>query len=254
MTPQGLAVLDAHRTKQATLAAIVVRQMLQAWPLLLAGRQADWLAVALAIMRSQRAASAALAGQYLAAYRFIELGTLDGFAAPPSSPLVDEAAITSMMTTGPVRIQKARERIAKPGQDPREVVLPKDELDKLAAAPARSAMRHAQNGARDAFENVTMADLGVVGWTRTTGAKPCWFCAMLASRGPVYDDDSFEESDPRFEGPGQHKVHDGCGCMLVPMYRRAGEEWPGRAREFDALWRQTGNALAFRQAYEGRAA
>ena len=259
ITAQGRALEAAHRRRQSTLSALVAGQMLRAWALLLAGRTDDWLRVALAIMQASRTQSATQAAAFTAAYRLVELGTLEGFVAPaPAVELNPEAATTSLMVLGPQRIRKEKARML--GVDSRELteadlettVLPKSLTDQLAVAPARAAMRHVQNGARDTFDQVTMADLGVQGWARVTSATPCWFCAMLASRGPVYDDDSFSESDPRFDGPGQYKVHDGCGCALVPLYRRAGEEWPGRAKEFDALWRQTGSALKFRQAFEGR--
>lgn len=260
ITAQGRALADAHRVKQGTISAAVAAQMLRIWPLLLAGRTDEWLRIAIALVTASRAQSAATAVQFAAAYRLVELGTLDGFQVPrPRAEVNAEQVTTSMMVTGPQRLVKAKARLL--GVDPsklneddlRTTVLPSSVSDNLAAAPARAAQRHVQNGARDTMNDVTMADLGVQGWTRTTSLKPCWFCAMLASRGPVYDDNSFEDSDPRFEGPGQHKVHDGCGCMLLPLYRRAGEQWPGRAKEFDALWKQTGSAKEFRKAYEGRA-
>ncbi len=259
ITAQGRALEAAHRQRQSALSALVAGQMLRAWVLLLAGRTDDWLRLSLAIMTAARVQSAEQAVTFVAAYRLVELGTLDGFVPPaPAVELNQEAATTSLMVLGPQRIRREKARVL--GVEARQLtaadlettVLPKSLTDDLAAAPARAAMRHVQNGARDTFDAVTMADLGVQGWTRVTSATPCWFCAMLASRGPVYDDDSFSDSDPRFDGPGEYKVHDGCGCALVPLYRRAGEQWPGRAKEFDALWRQTGSAIAFRRAFEGR--
>lgn len=48
------------------------------------------------------------------------------------------------------------------------------------------------------------------GYLRVTGTDPCYFCVMLASRGPVFEEDSFDVSDVRFVGDGQVKVHDSC--------------------------------------------
>lgn len=97
-----------------------------------------------------------------------------------------------------------------------------------------------------------------LGWIRKTDSDPCSFCALLASRGPVYLDDSFEASDLRFHGPGNAKVHDHCGCSLEPIYNRKTDIDP-RVKEWDALWRQVSggksNAEAlneFRRHFEGR--
>jgi hypothetical protein len=263
MTPQGAVLADRHRVAQGQIGAATVAQILRLFPLLMSGGTIDtnsprWLELAIAITTAQRARSAALAAQFATAFRLVESGTLDGFAATPALTLPTEAVTTSLMVLGP---QSYRREIAKQiGVDTkdldarmlRENRLPQGIQLKLAANTARAAMRHAQNGGRDTLDDVMKNDAAVLGYVRTTSATPCWFCAMLASRGPVYDDDSFADSDPRFQGPGDQKVHDGCGCMLLPMYRRAGEQWPGRAKEFDALWREHPSALKFRQAYEGR--
>jgi len=95
-------------------------------------------------------------------------------------------------------------------------------------------------------------------YLRVTDADPCYFCAMLASRGPVYDEDSFDDSNPRFFGPGDYKVHDHCNCTLEPLYYSDAKA-AGRAEEFEALWRTSGATKSgreaireFRRAYEGR--
>jgi hypothetical protein len=263
MTPQGQALADHHRVAQGRLAALTASQMLRLFPLLVTGGTIDlntarWLEVALAALTTHRAASAALAAQFATAFRMIESGTLDGFSPAPAITLPIDAVTTSLMVLGP---QAYRREVARQlGVEPRDLTeraladarLPRPVQDKLAANTARAAMRHVQNGARDTLDNAIREDKAVVGYVRTTSGTPCYFCAMLASRGPVYQDDSFADSDPRFHGPGDQKVHDGCGCMLLPMYRRAGKQWPGRAKEFDALWRANPSITKFRQAYEGR--
>ncbi len=123
---------------------------------------------------------------------------------------------------------------------------------KIAASATRAGMRHVSNGGRDAMDEVIRQDKRVVGYVRVTRDNPCFFCAMLASRGPVYEDQSFADSDPRFQGPGDQKVHDGCGCSLVPLYSRENPEFLARTREFEDLWKQTGSLIKFRQAFEGR--
>jgi len=68
------------------------------------------------------------------------------------------------------------------------------------------------------------------------GSNPCWFCAMLASRGPVFQDDSFDESDPRFVGPGTARVHDNCGCSLVVVNTRESTEM-ATWQELEQQWK-----------------
>lgn len=48
-------------------------------------------------------------------------------------------------------------------------------------------------------------------WRRVTDGKPCGFCAMLASRGPVY------RSEATARGAGG-RYHDHCGCTVEPHY------------------------------------
>lgn len=129
------------------------------------------------------------------------------------------------------------------------------------AGAAAAAVRHVQNGGRAAVDELVKRDPVARGWVRITRDDACFFCAMLASRGPIYKGDSFDESDPRFEGPGEHKVHDSCGCSLRPVYTRSMSEWPEASLAADELWRRVAKGksprkaiLAFRQAYEGRAA
>src|SRR5690606_22195930 len=69
---------------------------------------ADWLAVTVPMIQQQRAASAALAADYLAAYRIAEIGfTGAGFAPVVAGPAAVEQVATSLIVTGPVRIKKA---------------------------------------------------------------------------------------------------------------------------------------------------
>jgi hypothetical protein len=80
---------------------------------------------------------------------------------------------------------------------------------------------------------------------------------MLASRGLVYKEDSFEFSNEQFEGAGEQKVHDFCGCGLRPAYRDV-DELPDRTAELEQMWIDSGSTRrpgetainAFRRLYE----
>jgi hypothetical protein len=148
----------------------------------------------------------------------------------------DRAARTSLIVTGPVAIKRrtgAGERV--------------DVATRQAMADAGSAgSRHVLNGGRATLLTVVEADPEALGWARVTDGDPCAFCAMLASRGPVY----------KSRGAASFEPHDGCGCSVEPVFDRAAQ-WPGRAREFQRMWRrytrgESGKdaVRAFRRAYE----
>lgn len=266
-TAQGRALAERHRVAQGRLAQASIAQMLALWPVLMAGGRVDantplWLRSVLAVIAARRAESAGLASSFATAYRVVESGTLDGYTPAPVLTLNDEQFTTSLMVTG---VRAYEKQVARQlGVETRELTpaMLRDNRvspavsQKMAVNSARAGMRHVLNGGRETLDAVMQQDQAVVGYMRFTDGDPCWFCAMLASRGPVYDDDSFEDSDPRFHGPGNQKVHDECGCMLVPMYRRkaAGDELHviDSYRKYDALWRETGNARDFRKAFEAR--
>lgn len=100
----------------------------------------------------------------------------------------------------------------------------------------------------------------VLGWARVlTGAESCAFCAMLASRGPVYSEDTVvttgkpREVRPRqvhYRNPGAtgghtyvsgsrregEKYHDHCDCIAVLVVK--GVPWNGEQQYHDLkdLW------------------
>ena len=137
-----------------------------------------------------------------------------------------------------------------------------DEADRVASERVASAVaRHVQNGSRRTLEDNAKRDPMTIGYVRVTRDDPCFFCAMLASRGlegGLYQKDSFDLSDPRFVGEGTAKVHDNCGCGIKPVYRRS-DEILAQNQKFTDMWYEfSGNGDAdaltnFRRNYEGRA-
>lgn len=138
----------------------------------------------------------------------------------------DRAARVSLTVTGPVG-QKSKAARGKP------LRLARDESFVEAAG---AATRHVLTGGRQSLLTLVEGDMRAIGWIRVTDGDPCAFCAMLASRGAVYKQDSFSQSDPRFTGPGEFKVHASCACTMEVVYSRQAA-WPGRAAEFHRLWR-----------------
>jgi hypothetical protein len=254
-TPQGDALTGLHTQKQSQIALVLAGAMTRLWPIIRddpSDRNVErWLAQVIQAIRFQRLRSATLAQQYIGAYRVMELGTqVERFFPEIKGAINEEQVITSLMVTGPVRLRK---EIAAAQKGTISV----ENMQKLEIPSQGAAIRHTLDGARDTIDNAVENDKLVRGFVRITDGDPCFFCAMLASRGPVYSEDSFAESDPRFQGPGDQKVHDSCQCMIRTVYR-GDEPFPGRAKEFDALWREAsrvnrGDTLGeFRRMYEKR--
>lgn len=238
-SPSAAALTEGHRLAQARIGAQTVRLMRSTWPLLdpsdLDGTIDRWLRVSVPLVSRQRAMSARLAAQYLTAFRTLELGL-----AGPYSPVVaeaDPAAIaTSLTVTGPVRL---KEQI-------RRAVPFVRALSVAEAAAAASALRHSLDGGRSTITESVRADRSALGWARVTSGDPCAFCAMLASRGPVYGEDTAD-----------FQAHDSCSCTAEPVYRRDAE-WPAGGRHYQELWGRAKSmdgdtAINFRQLVEGRA-
>jgi hypothetical protein len=150
----------------------------------------------------------------------------------------DRAVVVSMNVTGPVA-QKQKASRGKPLQTAR---------DESFTQAAGAATRHVLTGGRRSLLTLLVDDPVALGWIRVTDGDPCAFCAILASRGPVY----------RSRETAGFLAHDHCACTPEPVYSRD-TLWPGRAKEFRGLWRTSTEGLsgkdarnAFRREYETR--
>lgn len=126
---------------------------------------------------------------------------------------------------------------------------------KVAVETTASVLvRHAEMPGREAVTD-SIDRLGEeVGWARVlTGRESCSFCAMLASRGPVYTSEAAARTRG---GSSVDAYHDHCDCLVVPVY--GNERWQGQDEyeRLEDLWiKATGgtsgkaSAAAFRKAY-----
>lgn len=150
----------------------------------------------------------------------------------------DRAVVVSMNVTGPVA-QKQKAARGKPLNTAR---------DESFTASAGAASRHVLTGGRRSLLTLLNDDPVALGWIRVTDGDPCSFCAVLASRGPVY----------RSEQTASFLAHDHCACTAEPVYSK-NTLWPGRAKEFRGLWRTSTEGFsgkdalnAFRRQYEAQ--
>lgn len=95
----------------------------------------------------------------------------------------------------------------------------------------QAAVRSAENAGRETIQAATRFDPEALGWARVlTGAESCGWCAMLASRGPVYK---------TAKTAGQSDDwHLGCDCLVVPVFRGQETQWEGYEayQRLEQLW------------------
>jgi hypothetical protein len=241
-TVEARRLTESHRLAQARIGARTATQLLASWQILdlvdLDRTTERWLRVVLPIVTVNRRESARLAATYLQTFRTLETGSLAGFAAVLADEIDRAAVSTSLVVTGPVYVKAAMTR---------GLTLEEASVTARVAA-ARAALRHSLGGSRDTIIRSISADRQALGWARATSADPCHFCAMLASRGPVYR----SEADAAFE------PHDGCHCQPEAVYN-ADAAWPPGSDQYRELWDSATEGLsgqdairAFRRAFESR--
>ena len=200
---------QTYRRIQALMAARLAQRVLQVWRELMnpAKIDASWPAVRAAlapIVLQAREESAALAqASYLHARG--DAGVVDeGFRPEGPLPLLVDRLEAALDVTGPVEFKRA---IAA-GKTPQQA------MDAAAVRMVGSTQYLALEGGRQAMQRSIAADEQATGWSRVTDADPCAWCAMLASRGPVYKS-AQTAGDPR---QGGNRYHDHCACQAWPAF------------------------------------
>ncbi len=276
-TTQGEQLTEAHRKQQVANAAAAALLIERLWatnvdPAALAATFARFLELALPLITARRDKSALIAANYASLFRSEEFRPLLGrqsarsrLTFTPVGEVSLDKLTTSLHVVGELPSARATRLLGQsPELDRKVKTLFKD----AGRAASAASFRHVADGGRETLRDITTGqqrqDAAVVGYQRVTKAKPCYFCALLASRGPVSEDngqisglyrpDSFAQSDARFTGPGGVKVHDSCACSLEPVYSST-SNWAGNARTFADQWEASdGTIIGFRRLYEGRAA
>ena len=224
-TMEARRLTEAHRLSQARLGAQTVQQMRSAWRLFdpsdIDASLDRWFRVTLPIVRTQRRTSARLAGNYLRAFKVLEIGE-STVPLQLAETVEEQAVVTSLTVTGPASVKSAMSR---------GVSLVRA-AETAEARTAATAMRHVLNGGRETIVNTVRAARRAAGWARTTSGRACHFCSMLASRGAVYRERSVD-----FE------AHDHCSCGAEPIYRDDAALPPGNERLRD-LWQESTRGLS----------
>jgi hypothetical protein len=265
LNPIAAELTTAHRTVQARRGAVLAYAIAKLWertvkPANLEETTAAFMRVALALIRRERDKSASYTRVYYPKFRALEIPDAPVFEMPEAPELIREAVETSLRVTGPIAYQKKVAQIDALDLTPElEKTLLTDAFESAGKTTAAASVRHALDGGRDLMREAGKQDKLALGWARVTRDDPCYFCAMLASRGFVYGKDAFTDSNAMFDGSGVAKVHDACQCTMEPTFHR-GSNLPGRGADFEAIWEQASlmssgpkeNRRAFRALLEGR--
>lgn len=139
---------------------------------------------------------------------------------PPSlspAPVSVEADIASLYVTGLVTAQKQLSKGATST----------DALSAAEAAVLRSAQRRILDAPRQRLIDLSKADPNASGWARVGDGDPCYFCAMLIGRGPVYHS----------QQSASFHAHDGCGCSARLVFKNdPSKGWTDDAHVLHRAW------------------
>lgn len=241
-TALGDRLTEAHTTAQAILQRRVQADLLTLWPLLdpadIDGTFPLFYRAASALIAKRKQESAATAAAYYRAFRTAE-GVDAPFQMRMMADLAQEQALTSLLVTGPVTFKTSRGA----GLDE------ETSMRRALVSTIGSGSRLAAQGGRDTIIETMRHDEASYGVARVARGGSCSFCAMLASRGPVY----------KSEVTGGFRAHDHCHCSTEVVYDAENYRWPGGAtqRALADLWKTTTEGFsgrdaenAFRRAYE----
>lgn len=154
-----------------------------------------------------------LAADYYAAERAAVAvpGTFTAVPAAPAAPAQVQKSLQwatrSLWDTGPTADPVANAAAAR--------ILADGAMGYLTLQPAR-----------DTITQAVADDPQATGWARFALPGACGFCAMLASRGPVY----------KTEAQAGFTAHDHERCFPVPLYEGTGYEEPGYIGRWKQLW------------------
>jgi hypothetical protein len=225
-TKEGRLLTDLYRRRQLALRAETMRDVIRffrLWELKDPATYAAMEDALLAVAHTRGMQAAVLAANYYQTFRAVEVpeGKLVSIAL--AAPAPDEQVRKAIAATARAGVLRA----IRAGQPYEQAMA--NGLTQVSGSISRIAL----NRGRETIEQTVKRDPAALGYARVTDGQPCAFCAMLASRGPVYKEEtvSFRE-------------HDHCTCGAEPHY--PGSDWPGRAREFRELWNETGSLNSFR--------
>lgn len=243
-TSEGRELTEKHRKGQAGIVKRMLKVLLGIWDEEADYKNIDQSSLSFARRAAPevlkfRAVSREYSKDYLVNFRDLEV------PEPQRQPIADvvdnyslEDALQELWTAA----RASMKRVSSKGYNT------EDGLEAGRNAVSGKATKIVADGGRRVIKDDVERGNGPVGYARVVDADPCAFCAMLASRGVsytgyladgagLYRTDSFKDTNSRFVGKGDFKVHDGCQCTLEPVYKVGGKiRLPGRGDELARDW------------------
>lgn len=163
----------------------------------------SWVAANAAVVDRFHGESSDLAAAYISEYRTAEIGA--DTEATVKATLDRRLNQATLLLAGPVRVKT----LIGAGMAPD--VAHRAALTKFSGIVRRQSLA----GGRHTIADTTRVDQQAIGWRRVTYGDPCTFCALLASRGPVYS--SRARAGSVRSGDGL-EFHGHCGCTAELVY------------------------------------
>jgi hypothetical protein len=256
LTAAYKAQANRDAAKTAALIALYYQQRVDPMSVQSVNR---WLELMVPRLISTSDSGADRAAVFFDAIRRLEMGVnAPTFKAEAAKGFIDSGVSKSLLAVGPYDYANKVVQIERLDVSPQQQRALLAEAKRVTAGKVASAVvRHAQAGGRQTIHENSQRDEVALGWVRVTRAKPCAFCAMLASRGIHYrafTEGAFDLSNARFTGEGDAKVHDECGCSLKPVYSK-NDPLVAQTQKFADMWTEWGagggdGALRFRRGYD----
>lgn len=200
LTAEGAALTASNQRQQLALAVRAVGASKPIWERVLSS-QSVWLAAQLEILRRYHSQSQDLTEAYVEAYRVAE-GVASASIERIAFPLQEMTSVA--LVGGPYEVKNFIGKGASA-----DVAMGKG-FNKFSGLLRRQVL----SGGRMMIDATTAGDSNAIGWRRVTDGNPCAFCAMLASRGPVYRS---AEKASAVAGSGL-RYHRHCGCTAEIVY------------------------------------
>lgn len=234
-TTAGARLTEGHRVAQLGILATFIESFTEDWlpdAPFSGAAFVSWLSLIAPEVQAAYALSAQTAERYYRAFR-------DAERVPGQSPgvMVDipdaPGLVAAMSRYGP----DMADRLLASG-------LSEDAASsRILTALGLQLTKHVLAGGRDTLDAAMTVDGRALGYQRVASGSCCAFCAMVASRGPIYG------SRDR-AGDGK-QWHPGCKCSVEPVFSRA-TNMPKNSEKYARVWAEvgTGNLNDFRRRLE----
>ena len=215
-THLGRLLTDEHRRWQALMGATVAAQAQELATMIdprnIRGTIDLWLEQMLAVMAVSHLTGTEEAQRYVQAFREAEWGATQASTMPILTEDFDLVAAAEGVVWAPRLAQSAINQGAAPSE--------------AWAEASRALTGRVMRDALTPGRNVVTRSAEAAGsfWRRVSDGKPCAWCAMLVTRGPVYS------AKTVLTTRSGRRYHDYCGCT-AEEFRGDPLDWEPTAQE-----------------------